>query len=215
MVRFIEEYRDELERLVRFHRDYASTDDLMAEIWLAAIDVRDRLGTQVREGSKPHDSAILHRLGQRLDRESRRWRRSVASLDQTIGCEPGGSFSLMDVIAADSRCDPEVHLSELEIFLQNREFRDRELAGTYSEASAYMILLDRVQGQICALAELLLVTVATLRRRLARAIEFHRIQSRLFDGISTIDPEFELRVTVRRSAVRTSGESKQQPLWIA
>lgn len=198
-----------LARIARFKAGLHSTDDLMGELWLAAVSVADLLSIPLDLNLRAHQDAVLVELSRCLDRAGRRAGPRAASLDQPLGAEPDAA-SLMDLLADESAEDPAARLMREAADEPQALLPREEIAGTYSEAAAFLVLFDRVDGSFPQLAALLLTGVAPLRARLLRMMDRHRRQARLFDGVSFIHADFPYSAR-RRAAARRANPSPCQP----
>lgn len=201
--------KDRLTRIARFKADSYRPDDLMGELWLAAVSVADLLPVPLDLNVRAHQDAVLVELSRCLDRAGRRAGPRAASLDQPLGGDPNAA-SLMDLLADESAEDPVGRLMHEGADEPQPLLPREEIAGTYSEAAAFLVLFDRVDGSFPQLAALLCTSAAVLRARLVRVMDRHRRQARLFDGICFIHADFPHSVR-RRHAARRADAPVGQP----
>jgi hypothetical protein len=77
--------------------------------------------------------------------------------------------------------------------LLGREFevdQAKKLRLSYSQAKAYIVVLDRLDNDRHRLSTYLVISLATLQQRIARATETALRQSSLFEGYEQIGSDF-------------------------
>lgn len=82
---------------------------------------------------------------------------------------------------------------------------------SYSQASAYVILLHRFDWDLADLADHLCIVVATLRAKVCASGAWMASQPSLFDRINTVELDFSPRLG-KRYALRKDVESIQAQL---
>lgn len=118
--------------------------------------------------------------------------------------------ALARLLTAPLDTDPQVRRQ----LIEEREQLLTRLRRSYSQATAYVFLLMRVDGHLSDLAELLRITVGTLRDRMKRVGLMARIQSTLFDGIERIEFDFQPCQRRRYATLPVRGpEMDQLELW--
>src|SRR5690606_32295501 len=84
---------------------------------------------------------------------------------------------------------------------------------TYSELSAFILLLVRCSWERNELARRLGVSVSTLQVRITRAADLWRVQPSMFDRIAFVDPNFQAPPPRARFPMSWSGSEAQQILF--
>lgn len=142
---------------------------------------------------------IFKTLKRRFERAKRQSRRHT-SLDQTrTGADGEWSMSLVDFVPAEEHSDP------LRALLRSEDWKlliDRFLEvcrKTYSQFSAYLVLMAHFEGEREAAADYLAITAAMLDLRMGRARVSLDIQCSLFDGLAFLDLDFWPRRGMRKA----------------
>jgi DNA-directed RNA polymerase specialized sigma24 family protein len=159
--------------------------DLQQAAWVAAVEVSQERGREIDFGVPSDGEAVLSRLYLDVVRRADKRVRFAVRIDQAD--EDGQSLAarVKRELAAKTKpvgddADPDE---------EDAKWAEA-VRGSYSEAAAYVILLQRFEWNRRALAEHLRITVATLRDRVERAAAWAVVQPGLFDGIELIDEEF-------------------------
>lgn len=172
------------------------------EAWIVAEAIREHRRQPVDFADPTDRELVLSWMYSRLVRYQEKTHRYAARLDAGWDDDPdddSGRVGLAKVLAAPDLFDPAMALPA-------REEREQRLAwtlGSYSQAAAYAILLDRFDWSVADLAEHLAIVVQTLRQRLIAAATVLRAQPSLFDGVDAIDRGFVPTVRCRRLAPST------------
>jgi hypothetical protein len=180
--------RAELARLARFTDQ--PLEELEQEAWMIAAEMQS-LQVQPLDFSNAEVQAeilkTLKRWFERLKRQSRRH----TSLDQSRGSADGdGTWSLADLIPAEEHSDP------LRALLRSENWRllvDQFIQisrRTYSQFSAYLILIAHFEGERQGAAEYLAIAPATFDSRMTRAKASLNVQSSFFDGLVFLGLDF-------------------------
>jgi hypothetical protein len=188
---FIRKRRSELQRIAWRTRREATLDDISQSAWLAAYDIEQDRGRAVDFLDLDDQELVLKRLDKEFVGRSDRAVRYATRLGEGDTDEEGGSFAsaIARRLAAPSDSDPLVRL-----VIDEDEDRCRRMASeSYSEAAAYLLLLLQFRGDTRGLASFLRVGLKTLQRQFGRCVALFLVQPSLFDGIETIDPDFDPR----------------------
>lgn len=164
--------------------------------------IEDLKGEACHVVSEAFREAVLSTLWARFGRFANPTMRFAAMLDQghlTSDGDWADSPIAMSIVA------PEI--DEPEVALLNSEddrVRQQKLASTFTEAVAYLRVLDYFQGDLCAIARHLATSVTVVQRLLSKAAAFAERQASLFDGIERIVSDvlparLHTRVSFRRT----------------
>lgn len=181
--------RGDLRKIAARTRGEMSAEDLMSEAWLIAIEIGQRRGWPFDFSDEEDQDILFAWMHNRFVKYAAKALRYAVKLDRDWGNEDSerAGTALARLLTAPLDSDPQAH--------RRLQEEQQELFGvierSYSEAVAYVVLLIRVDWHIEDLAALLWVGVEVLRRRLRAAGLRARIQPSLFDGIETIDADFE------------------------
>ncbi len=160
----------------------------MGVAWLIADRIGRKRGFDVDFGN-PHDQEIvLAWLFNELVRFADKQVRYAVRLDKDWDQEDAGAAveALSRFLIAPEEFDPAI-AHELE---QEREGRMAVIKHSYSQAAAYLILLERFTWDMDDLADFLKVVTATLRGRIQQSSAWIRQQPSLFDRICAVERDF-------------------------
>jgi hypothetical protein len=187
---FIAERRRDLVSIAYYSRGEASVDDVLQTAWVAAHEIGLERGYPINEQDRDDQELLLKRLRREFggrDRALRSaWRLGLGSNDEELSDK---AAAIARQLSASPDADPLIRL----VLDEESEKRRWLIAQSFSEASAYVLLLIRFGGNARALAVYLRVSFDCLRSSLGRAVEVMRMQPSLFDGLEVIDPEFSAR----------------------
>ncbi|MGH8084616.1 MAG: hypothetical protein ACREPV_05010 [Lysobacter sp.] len=186
--RFLTTRRSDLQRISRRTRGEHSLDDVISEAWLTASEIGQRRGWAFEFGDQDDQDQLFAWLHVRLVKYADKTVRYAIRLDDGDDDDDGERIgaTLARLLTAPLDTDPQVRQQLIE---EREQLLDR-LRRSYSQATAYVLLLMRVDGHLSDLAELLRVTIGTLRDRMKRVGLVARIQPTLFDGIERIALDF-------------------------
>jgi hypothetical protein len=191
-----------LRYLVTVSRGEQTIEDLKAEAWLAAYDIREEEGVEFEPADAAFQEAVFFRLMKKFGKYANRDMRFAVRLDEENMSDDGDSMtnSVARSLAAPQAYEPETALVDAE----HREELQSRLA-RYTEAVAYLRVLDHFDGDLDTMAKYLVISIATVRTYLSRAVAFAERQTSLFDGIEQVPDDFVpargrlLRVVRRRN----------------
>lgn len=180
--------REDLRRISRATRGEYSEPDLHGEAWLIADKISEKRGSAV-DLSDPEDQEIVLRwLYNEVVRYTEKNIRHAVRLDR--------DWDLDDSESAESR---------LALLLAPHEWLDQPDMGgieekhaaileivrySYSQYSAYMILLKRFEWDVISLAEHLRLLANTAARRVTESKGHMKRQPSLFDRIEIVEYDF-------------------------
>lgn len=144
---------------------------------------------------------------------SRRVSVRALSIDRNLYNDDDGQRTpWLSLFAAPENSDPlvwflaESEEAEIDWLVLARE--------TYSELSAFILLLVRFSWERNELARSLGVSVSTLQVRMSRAADLWRVRSSMFDRLEFVDPNFQTPPPRARSfPMSWSGREAQQVLF--
>ena len=153
-----------------------------------AVDIKYRRGYTIDFTNHGDQEIILGSLYNKLVKYEEKQIRYAVKLDEGWDEEnsDGPVNALAQLLAASPESDPLVRLLQQEDKVDFSEI----VQCSYSEASAYILLLIRFDWSVTDLAAHLFVVITTLRRRLKVSGRRAKIQPSLFDRVEFIDPDF-------------------------
>lgn len=188
---FLHSRRRDLQIIANRTKREADLDDVQQTAWLISELIEKRTGHYFDFHSQSQQDHLLGWLHNDLNKFTEKTVRYAESIDQDQnedGREPVNLLRILNQLTSDTDL-----LAELQMQEDEREHSVAALKNSYSEAIAYMLLLQRFQGDGNKLSKYLRIAFATLMRRMVRAIEHFRHQPTLFDGVESIDPDFIAR----------------------
>jgi DNA-directed RNA polymerase specialized sigma24 family protein len=208
---FLATRRGDLRRIAsRTSGEYAF-DDVVAEAWLLANEMVRRRGFPLDFGLADDQEALLGWLFNKVVRYAEKSVRFAVRLDRDWDSEDneGAANALARLLSAPEHFDPLVQLQ-----IEESRFEPLQLAArSYSEASAWIILLCRVDWDIDDLADDVRLTAPTVRRRLLICGARLTFQPSLFDGINRVPEDFEPARRVSRSLLTKGDVLNTQLGW--
>ena len=191
--RFILARKSDFSRIAYRTQGEYSADDLAQEVWLMVESIEVKLGRPIDFDSPSDQHQVLGWVFNQCVKYCDKTIRSAIKLDKYWESEESDFMShVFDGMMADDGADP---FKQLQAAEEIDEFWDAVLK-SYSQLTAYIILLDRVGGAQKDLAQYLGVLLNTLRERLLRAKAHAFKQPSLFDGVQKIGLDF-LPLTAR------------------
>lgn len=163
-------------------------EDVMGEAWLIADRIGRKRGFDVDFGNAHDQEIVLAWLFNELVRFADKQTRYAVRLDKDWDQEDAGAAveALSRFLIAPEAFDPAV-AHEL---AQEQEGRMAVIKHSYSQAAAYLILLERFTWDMDDLADHLKVVTGTLRGRIQRCAAWIRQQPSLFDRICAVEKDF-------------------------
>jgi hypothetical protein len=165
-----------------------SVDDLKNEAYLIAAEVRADLDHDVEPDDEHLQSTVIAKIQKLFGRFVNRPMRYAARIDRD-DVDDDGDFVGNSIAARLSA--PEAY--EPHIAIEQREEADRAkraIDASFSEAVAYLRVLDLFDGDKPIIARYLAIHASTLDARLSRAGLFAEFQPSMFDGIETLPDDF-------------------------
>lgn len=197
---FLNSCRADLRRIAWSSRGEYSVDDLCSEAWLISDEIGRKRGFAVDLSNGDDRRSILSRLYNKLIRFAEKNIRFAVRLDKDWDSEDSDSAvnRLARWLTAPEDFDPLVRM-------QIDEDQPSPLLlvkHSYSQASAYVILLDRFDWEQEVLARHLNLVASALRRRMIASGTHMKCQPSLFDRIQAIEHDFV--PTVAHRTIRES-----------
>lgn len=180
--------RRQLERIARSSEGDHSVDDLTNETWLIVDELHAAPGANPDPEDESLREAIIERLHRQFGRFANRKERFAARIDRD---DVGHDGELMESSVAARLAAPEAY--EPHVALEQREERDRfkqALDARFSEAVAYLRVLDHFDGNRVVIAQYLAIPLGALNIRLKKSERFAESQPSMFDGIERIPDDF-------------------------
>lgn len=188
-----------LRRIAGATRGDMNVEDVKQEAWLVAADIEQRRGYPVDFSDPGDQESVLKWLYCKLVKFAEKQMRHAVRIDKDWDQEDAevAAGALARLLTSPLDSDPLVRLQQAEDEVDYSKI----VRHSYSEASAYVLLLIRFDWDVEALASDLRITVPTLRKHLKSCGIRAKVQPSLFDGLAVIDPAFEPR-RARRFSVR-------------
>ncbi len=183
---FCETRQSDLRRIARQSREFC-LDDMRSEAWLIADRIAIKRGRAVDFADVDDQETILSWLYRELVTFAEKAVRFAIRLDKDWDSEDSPGSLLDRLFTAPEHFDPMTRM------LDEQAQRDviEALQASYSQATAYVILLDRFDWEMAALAEHLRVVLTTLRGRIAWSCRHMKMQPSLFDRVQAVAPDFQ------------------------
>ncbi|MDE2594095.1 MAG: hypothetical protein KGL57_07625 [Burkholderiales bacterium] len=209
---FVQSRRQNLRRIAARTCGEYTEGDVMGEAWLLADRIGLKRGFPVDFSNWDDQEIVLAWLFNELVRFADKQTRYAVRLDKDWDQEDAGAAmeALSRFLVAPEEFDPAV------AFQIKQEQGDllSVVRYSYSQAAAYLILLDRFTWDLDDLANHLRVVVGTLHCRIHQCAVWIRHQPSLFDRISMVEADFLPSLAVRRrSAVEIVQTSSGQLQW--
>ncbi|MDB5800857.1 MAG: hypothetical protein JWL63_1796 [Rhodocyclales bacterium] len=162
--------------------------DIVSEAWLVAEKIAQQRGFPVDFGNAIDQKTVLAWLFNHLVRYADKQVRYAVRLDKDWDQEDAGAVmaSLSRMLIAPEEFDPAV---ALQLFEERDDFFSLT-HHSYSQATAYAILLERFDWELDDLADHLCIVAGTLRTRIYHCVTWIRYQPSLFDRINAIELDF-------------------------
>lgn len=209
---FLSSRRSDFNRIASRTRGELSSEDLASEAWLMAIEIGHKRGWPLRFDDQDDQDTLFSWLHNRFVRYAEKAVRFAMRLDRNWDNEDGEQTgaALARLLTAPLDTDPQIRQQALD----DQDELISVASKSYSEATAYILLLVRVDWHLEDLAEMLQIGSSALMVRLRASGLLARVQPSLFDGIEQIDADFQPWKRRRSLRLRTEiGQYSQAPLW--
>nr|WP_295074710.1 hypothetical protein [uncultured Roseateles sp.] len=186
---FIIQRAAEIRRIARQTCGEHTAEDVQVEAWLIAERISTKRGFSINFSHRADQEQVLAWLYNHLVKYADKQIRYAVKLDKDWDKEDADAavHAMARLLTAPDSFDPAVMLLR-----QEDEPDPLGLSKhSYSQASAYVILLSRFDWDAEELAVHLCIVVHTLRARLRWFGAWTRWQGSLFDGVQTIPLDFE------------------------
>ena len=185
---FLIQRRPDLRRIARQTCGEHTAEDVEVEAWLIAERIAAKRGFPINFSRREDQEQVLAWLHNRLVKYAEKQLRYAVKLDKDWDKEDADSavHTIARLLTAPEESDPAL------LLLRRDEVPD-PIALTrqsYSQASAYVILLCRFGWDAEELADHLRIVRQTLISRLRWFGALTQWQAGLFDGLQTIPPDF-------------------------
>lgn len=185
---FLIERAKDLKQIAAATRGESELGDVEGEVWIVATELEQKRGKPVDFGSVDDQNTLVRWLYAKLVKFAERTVRHALKLDLGWDREDEQSLgaTLAAALAAPQTSDPAVLLEEI----QTRDEMASAVRNSYSQASAYIVLLQRFDWEKAALAEHLRIALATLHGHMRLAAAIVKAQPSLFDRIEVVQEDF-------------------------
>lgn len=181
-VSFLLKVRDRLSRIAYASKSDMTGTDLQADVWIAAYEIAERRGYEIDFANEDDQELVLAKVYS-MARKQNDWRlRTSLSID----AEYDGILSWAERLPEKIPTDPISVLLARELEAEQAA----KLRASYSQAKAYFIFLARLDNDRHRLSAYLVISLATLQQRIARAMETALRQPSLFERHERIDDDF-------------------------
>ena len=163
-----------------------SSDDVGQDAWLIAIEIGNRRGHPVDFSDPDDQSTVMAWLTNRLLKYASKKLKNAIRID----ADEDDDFSISRTLAGPDNDNPLNQLIRHEQEVAEVERIPPLVRQSYSQASAYTLLLIKLEGKKSAVAKLLGMTLGTFRRKFQQANAWISIQPSLFDGLIHVAMDF-------------------------
>lgn len=208
---FLASRRSNLRSIAGRSRGDYTVDDVYSEAWLIADEIRRKRGFAVNFSNHDDQELVLAWLHCKLIRFAEKHMRFAVKLDKDWDSEDAEFVAnrLAWLLAAPEHFDPAIRFE-----LDQEHIDPLELVKhSYSQASAYVILLDRFDWELERLAEHLRLMASTVRSKLTATGQHMKRQPSLFDRIQSIDYDFIPNIAHGLPRITYCEEAPQQLAW--
>lgn len=208
---FLNSCRADLRRIAWSSRGEYSVDDLCSEAWLISDEIGRKRGFAVDLSNGDDRRSILARLYNKLIRFAEKNIRFAVRLDKDWDSNDSDYAvnRLARLLAAPEDFDPLIRMQADE----DQPSALQLVKHSYSQASAYVILLDRFDWEQEVLARYLNLAVSALRRRMIASGTHMKYQPSLFDRILSVEHDFVPMVARRAVSDSFPALEVQQLEW--
>jgi len=208
---FLDSRRKDLRRIAAQTCGEYTIDDVCSEAWLVADEISRKRGFAFEFLNTDDQEQLLSWLYVRLVRYADKSVRYAVKLDRDWDSEDADSAAgaLARLLTAPDQFDPLVRLLDEE----DRFDPMALIQYSYSQASAYVILLHRFDWDLADLADHLRIVVATLREKVCASGAWMASQPSLFDRINTIELDFLPRLGKRYVSGKNFESCQAQLAW--
>lgn len=195
---FLDSRRKDLSRIAAQTCGEYTIDDVCSEAWLVADEISRKRGFTVDFMNRDDQEQLLAWLYVRLVRYADKSVRYAVTLDRDWDSEDADSAAgaLARLLTAPDQFDPMALIQY-----------------SYSQASAYVILLHRFDWDLASLADHPRIVAATLRAKVCASGAWMASQPSLFDRINTIELDFSPRLGKRYAPGKDVEASHAQLAW--
>ena len=163
-----------------------SSEDLQQEAWLIAKEIETRRGHPIDFSDPTDQSTVMSWITNRFLKFTSKNLNNAIRLDT----DEDDDFSIARTLAGPNSDNPLNQLMYHEQEIAETERVPPLVRQSYSQASAYALLLTKFDGKKSVVAKLLGVTLGTFRRKFFQANAWISIQPSLFDGLVHVDIDF-------------------------
>jgi hypothetical protein len=207
---FVVQRRAELRRIARMTHGEHTPEDVENEAWLIADRIGAKRGVPVNFSLRTDQELVLGWLHNEVVKYADKQVRYAVKLDKDWDKEDADSavHTMAQLLTAPETFDPAI------LLLRREDVPDPHALTrhSYSQASAYVILLCRFDCDVEELAAHLRILVRTLHNRVHWSHAWTRLQNSLFDGVQTVALDFEPTrariLTARAPAPEADAESQ-------
>jgi len=170
---FIKQRRDDIKRIIRISAGQNETNEIINQAWLIAQELQEERGFLI-DFSLPNDQELILQKLHRYFLTAERHYRHAIRLDHWVNEEGDDQVvhPLLIKLSEERSVDPLILLESIEESLPEPD----ELKFDYSQASAYIGLLNQCDRNLEAMASYLAVSVEGCRIRCAKAESVARRQ---------------------------------------
>lgn len=185
---FIRLRRSDLRRIACQTRGESTFEDVCSEAYVIACDIKEKQGCALDLKAQEDQELLLGWLYNKLVKFVEKNVRYAVKLDKFWDTEESElwAHALERFLAAPATADPLIQICEKESAIDHLSL----IQHSYSQTTAYLILLNRFNWSLELLANHLQVMTLTVRKRILASSLLIKIQPSLFDGIAHIASDF-------------------------
>lgn len=198
-------------RIAAATRGEVEAGEMQGEAWLLIQDIESREGRVLDLNAADDQQSLLRRLYNKLVKFPDRTIRFASKLDAPARGGEGQTVGdhLEPFLAAPTSFDPAARIEHAEAL----EEEQASLRRSYSQATAYVLLLQRFRFDKTVLAQHLQLAVATLDGRIRSAAASVKVQPSVFDGVEVIADDFQPTIARPVARVAAQGLPPAQSFW--
>lgn len=211
IAKFFKDQAAAFRRIARAAQGEVSIEDVQSEAWIEAVTLESKRGLAVDFDNPLDQNHLIARLYLRLVKFANKTIRHAVKLDTDWDREESRSqgAALARMLAAPTDSDPAERYEDS----QDVPGLDEAIRRSYSQATAYMILLDRFNWEQTTLADHLCIAITTLRLRVRLARGIVRKQPSLYDLRDRIPNDFQPAIRRQTMAAQVTHLEGEQHGW--
>lgn len=200
---FLQQAKTYFRRIVRKTHNEFSIEDLHNDAWVMALELGDKRGVPIDFNNYDDQQYVMAALYRNKVTWTEKHSRFALRLDAPVMIGDDIADTWGERIPAPLSSDPIHYLLQKEI----DDLQRNRLLNSYSQASAYTIVLLNFEHDQKRLSEYLAISRSVLTMRIRIAREIVRIQNSLFDFIEKIAEDFHPQRGKKNQSPATTANS--------